>query len=182
MEAAGITLMKWTTHSDQVRKFLHQEQNAASREMAVLQESMVKVLGIAWHPAKGTFSLVMNALMGFLKSLTNTKRLVLDTASRVCDPGGWWMCLWRSVKTTLRRILREVNLSFEEIATVLTEGEAARFLRPLTFIESDISKPCALTAVDLLIGRRFTALPHEALNLATRVKRTDALLRQQYRK
>ncbi|KAH9375653.1 hypothetical protein HPB48_010045 [Haemaphysalis longicornis] len=101
MEAAGITPMKWATHSDQVRKFLHQEQSAASREMAVLPEFMVKVLEIAWDPAKDTFSLVMNTLMAFLKSRTNTKRLVLDTASRVWVPGGWWERLWRSVKTTL---------------------------------------------------------------------------------
>ncbi|KAH9369607.1 hypothetical protein HPB48_010666 [Haemaphysalis longicornis] len=68
----------------------------------------------------------MNNLMDFLKSRRNTKRLVLETASRVFVPGGWLEHLGRSVKTTLRRIMRQVLLTFEEIATDFAEVEAGR--------------------------------------------------------
>lgn len=89
MEAAGMTLRKWTTNSDQVMEFLKQEQRVASKEMVVLQESTVKVLGITWDPAKDTFSFVLTNLMDFLKSRANSKRSVLQTASRVFDPLGF---------------------------------------------------------------------------------------------
>ncbi|KAH9379114.1 hypothetical protein HPB48_022602 [Haemaphysalis longicornis] len=160
MEVARMTLKKWTTKSDQLREFLQQEQSAATKGMVVLQESPLKVLGLTWDPATDTFSFALTNLMNFLKSSTNTKRFVLQTAWRGFDTGGLWECLVRTVKTTLRKILGKALLTFKELGTVLTEVEAVVNSRALTFIESDIGEPCALMPTDLLIGRGITALPH----------------------
>ncbi|KAH9364096.1 hypothetical protein HPB48_006777 [Haemaphysalis longicornis] len=102
-----MTLRKWTTNSDKRRDFLQQEQRAASREMVALQISTVEVLGIIRDPAKDPFSFVMNNQMDFLEIPNKHKTTCpVNGFTRVFDPGGWWECPGRSVKTTLRRILR----------------------------------------------------------------------------
>lgn len=97
--------------------------------------------------------------------------------------GGWWERLVRTVKQALRKVLGRAKLGFEELATVLTEIEAVVNSRPLTFVESDIGEPCALTPADLLIGRRLTHVPtkSDSGNATTTCSRTDAVRRYRYR-
>lgn len=96
--------------------------------------------------------------------------------------GGWWERLIRSVKTSVRKTLGRAGLNFEEITTVLTEIEAVINSRPLTFVKTDEGEPCTLTPVDLLLGRRLTAIPYDMVEVDSNLRRADTIRRHAYRK
>jgi len=66
--------------------------------------------------------------------------------------GGSWEQLIRSVKTTLRCILREHLPSEEMLSTLLVETEAIVNSRPLTFVSLDSHDEEALTPNHFLMG------------------------------
>lgn len=93
-------------------------------------------------------------------------------------PGASWWGRWgliTIVKMPLRKILRRVCPSFEEVIMVLGEVEAVVNSRPLNFTESDADEPRVLAAADLLIGRRLTIVPQGTNDATGRLTRTEAV-------
>ncbi len=73
--------------------------------------------------------------------------------------GGLWESAVRSVKTHLKRVLRDTRLTFEEYATVLTQVEACLNSRPLAPLSDERDCIEALTPGHFLIGRPVESLP-----------------------
>ncbi len=70
--------------------------------------------------------------------------------------GGLWEVAVKSTKTHLRRILRDVKLTYEEFSTLLTQIEACLNSRPLVPLDDGIE---ALTPDHFLIGKPLAAFP-----------------------
>jgi len=73
--------------------------------------------------------------------------------------GGLWEAAVRSFKQHLRRVVGEVRLTYEELATVLAQVEACLNSRPLTPLPEPSDGIEALTPGHFLIGKPLTALP-----------------------
>ena len=72
--------------------------------------------------------------------------------------GGFFERMVGSVKKCLRKVLDNARLSFDELLTVLSEVEATRNSRPLTY-DYDNKGEEVLTPTHLIYGRRLTSLP-----------------------
>ena len=72
--------------------------------------------------------------------------------------GGYFERLVQSVKRCLKKILKNVKVTSEELQTVLVEIEATLNSRPLTFVSSEETEE-PLTPYHLLCGRRLLAMP-----------------------
>ena len=72
--------------------------------------------------------------------------------------GGLWESAVKSMKT-IRRVVSDVRLTFEEFTTILTQVEAVLNSRPLTPMSSDGDEIEPLTPGHFLIGRPLEALP-----------------------
>ena len=80
--------------------------------------------------------------------------------------GGFYERLIRIVKSTLRKVLGQARLNYEELYTILTEVEMTINSRPLTYIyESDSFE--TITPSHLVIGRRLQT------NIPTNAELTD---------
>ena len=101
--------------------------------------------------------------------------------------GGLWESAVKSTKSHLKRILGNVNLTFEELATVLTQVEACLNSRPL------VSLPCCEDGIDVLtpghflVGQPLEALPDppssfRALTILRRWNLCQSLTRQFWRR
>ncbi|XP_058827183.1 uncharacterized protein LOC131687148 [Topomyia yanbarensis] len=73
--------------------------------------------------------------------------------------GGLWEAAVKVAKKHLQRQLGNVRLSFEDMATVLSQIEASMNSRPLTPMSEDPSDFTALTPGHFLIGSSMHALP-----------------------
>ena len=73
--------------------------------------------------------------------------------------GGYYERMVQLVKRSLRKILGNARLTFEELTTVLTEVEGSLNSRPLTYVYSELSDGEPLTPSHLVIGRRVSTLP-----------------------
>jgi hypothetical protein len=73
--------------------------------------------------------------------------------------GGYYERMVQLVKRSLRKILGNARLTFEELTTVLTEVEGSLNSRPLTYVYSELSDGEPLTPSHLVIGRRISTLP-----------------------
>ena len=90
--------------------------------------------------------------------------------------GGLWEAAVKSTKKHLRRIVGDVKLTFEELATVLTQVEACLNSRPLAPLNTpDVDGVEVLTPGHFLIGRPLCALPDPASSFSsvTLLKRWD---------
>ncbi|XP_038120029.1 uncharacterized protein LOC119770026 [Culex quinquefasciatus] len=73
--------------------------------------------------------------------------------------GGLWEAAVKSAKTSLVRVLGQRQLSFEDMATVLTQIEAAMNSRPLTPLSEDPDELDVLTPGHFLAGSSLLAIP-----------------------
>ncbi|GFQ64309.1 integrase catalytic domain-containing protein [Trichonephila clavata] len=63
---------------------------------------------------------------------------------------GFYERLVRSVKESLHKILGKALLSYEEIATILSEIEAVLNLRPMSYVYDESDQPRPLTTMHFL--------------------------------
>jgi hypothetical protein len=96
--------------------------------------------------------------------------------------GGIWEAAVKSLKTTLKRVIGDIVLNFEELTTILTQIEACLNSRPLTPVMSDDDGIEALTPWHFLIGQPLEAIPdsvevHKPLNTLRRWCLCQAMLR-----
>lgn len=69
----------------------------------------------------------------------------------------------KMAKGALKRVIGESTLTFEELATFLTQVEAAINSRPICLVSSDGLDMAALTPGHFLIGQPLTAVPEASL-------------------
>jgi len=92
--------------------------------------------------------------------------------------GGAWERLVRSVKSPLRMVLRQANLSVKEMTTILCKIEALINKRPLCYVCQEPDERIVLTPEDFLIPKLY--FPDSNLvnrDLGQILKRRDTLLK-----
>ena len=82
--------------------------------------------------------------------------------------GGLWEAAVKSMKKHLRKVTGEVRLTFEELATVVSQIEACLNSRPLVPLASDDEGLEVLTPGHFLIGRALEALPDPSFTCNSR--------------
>ncbi|XP_073946595.1 uncharacterized protein [Choristoneura fumiferana] len=75
--------------------------------------------------------------------------------------GGLWEAGVRSTKTHLRKVLGNSTLTYEELATVLTQVEACLNSRPITLLSDDPNDPLPLTPGHFLVGEPLLNIADE---------------------
>ena len=78
--------------------------------------------------------------------------------------GGLWEAAVKSMKSHLKRVVADIKLTFEELATVLAQIEACLNSRPLAPLSCDDDGEEALTPGHFLIGRPLESLPDHAFS------------------
>lgn len=77
--------------------------------------------------------------------------------------GGIWEAAVKSAKHHLRRIIGETTLTYEEMATLLSQIEACLNSRPLQALTDDPEDRAALTPGHFLVGSALNAVPEPSL-------------------
>ncbi|XP_071653077.1 uncharacterized protein [Temnothorax longispinosus] len=80
--------------------------------------------------------------------------------------GGLWEAAVKSVKHHLRRVVGSATLTYEEMATLLSQIEACLNSRPLQALSDDPEDVAALTPGHFLIGTALIAVPEPSLSQA----------------
>ncbi|XP_018573991.2 uncharacterized protein LOC108913020 [Anoplophora glabripennis] len=73
--------------------------------------------------------------------------------------GGLWEAGVKSMKHHLKRILKNINLTYEDFSTLITQIESLLNSRPLFQLSTDPNDFGVLTPAHFLIGRSFTSIP-----------------------
>ena len=107
----------------------------------------------------------------YLKSLSEDPKVINLMGERKCEwkfvpvKAPWFGGIWERcigiVKSGLRAVIGRALLRKAELATVLTEVEAAVNDRPLTYVYTDLQEPLPLTPAHLLYGKPLTAIPSD---------------------
>ncbi len=97
--------------------------------------------------------------------------------------GGLWEAAVKSVKTHLKRVLRDVKLTFEEMTTLLTQVEACLNSRPLAPLPDADDGFEALTPGHFLVGGPLEAIPdspssYQSMSLLRSWRLCQSLARQ----
>ncbi|XP_070533005.1 uncharacterized protein [Ptychodera flava] len=74
--------------------------------------------------------------------------------------GGFWERLISLTKNAIKKVLGRSFITYDELATVVTEIETVLNDRPLTFVSSSADDDVSLTPNHLLHGRSLTSLPY----------------------
>ncbi|XP_071580239.1 uncharacterized protein [Temnothorax nylanderi] len=77
--------------------------------------------------------------------------------------GGIWEAAVKSTKHHLRRVIGEATLTYEEMATLLSQVEACLNSRPLQALTDDPEDLCPLTPGHFLVGSALSAVPEPSL-------------------
>ncbi|XP_029171359.1 uncharacterized protein LOC114940775, partial [Nylanderia fulva] len=77
--------------------------------------------------------------------------------------GGLWEAAVKSMKHHLRRVIGDAHLTYEEMATLLSQIEACLNSRPLQPLSDDPEDVAALTPGHFLIGSALSAVPEPSL-------------------
>ncbi|XP_011858174.1 PREDICTED: uncharacterized protein LOC105555739 [Vollenhovia emeryi] len=77
--------------------------------------------------------------------------------------GGLWEAAVKAMKGHLRRVIGEATLTYEEMATLLSQVEACLNSRPLQAISDDPEDLSALTPGHFLVGSALNAVPEPSL-------------------
>ena len=92
--------------------------------------------------------------------------------------GGFWEHLVQSVKRSLRKILFQSTVNYEELVTIVTEIEGIINCIPLTYIHNDNTEE-VVTPSHLICGRQLLSKPNNdkpdnfnVENLSRRMKYT----------
>ena len=82
-----------------------------------------------------------------------------------CAPhfGGLWEAAAESLKLRLKKVIREVKLTFEEYTIILTQVEACLNSRPLCSLPDSDDCLEAMTPGHFLVGNLLEALPDSSL-------------------
>ncbi|XP_030759214.1 uncharacterized protein LOC115884703, partial [Sitophilus oryzae] len=75
--------------------------------------------------------------------------------------GGLWEAGVKSAKFHIKRVMKDVPLTYEEFLTILTQIEACLNSRPLYPLTNDPSDIQPLTPSHFLIGERITTIPED---------------------
>ncbi|XP_058828325.1 uncharacterized protein LOC131688178 [Topomyia yanbarensis] len=116
----------------------------------------------------------LNRIHHMLKSDQGGRKQILDWCSeneimwRFIPPraphfGGLWEAAVKSAKHHLLREIGSVNVSYEDMITILAQIEMCLNSRPLTAIPSDPSDLEALTPGHFLVGTSLQAVPEPSL-------------------
>ncbi|XP_029170330.1 uncharacterized protein LOC114940017 [Nylanderia fulva] len=91
--------------------------------------------------------------------------------------GGLWEAAVKSMKHHLRRVIGDATLTYEELATLLSQIEACLNSRPLQSLSDDPEDVAALTPGHFLIGSALSAVPEPSLERepSTRLSRWQLL-------
>ena len=77
--------------------------------------------------------------------------------------GGFWERLVHSTKRCLTKIIGRALLSYDELATIITEMESVINSRPITYVLDDSDGvSCPLTPSQLIDGRNLSSVPNDA--------------------
>ena len=98
--------------------------------------------------------------------------------------GGFWERMVKTVKRSLRKILKKTKVTYEELLTLIIETEGVINSRPLCYLYSDSSVDEVLTPSHLMFGRRLLSREHSIQhklestqeNLNKRVKYLNTLI------
>ena len=83
-----------------------------------------------------------------------------------------------SLKRCLKKVLRNVRLTYEELLTVITEKELVLNSRPLTYLHfDDVEEP--LTPSHLVVGRRLMTIPEDCAIKEEKESDIELLTRRQ---
>ena len=96
-------------------------------------------------------------------SLTNDGTQWVFNPSAAPHMGGKWEAVVKSVKFHLRRTIGDTLLTFEALATLLTQIEGLLNSRPLEPLSEDPEDVNALTPGHFLIGKAINSLPEPSL-------------------
>ncbi|GBN34930.1 hypothetical protein AVEN_210912-1 [Araneus ventricosus] len=88
---AGMTLHKWQTNSEELRKLWVKEDMVSEDSSQVVEPSGLpfKVLGVSWNKREDSLYFDVQNLVAFLSSRINLKRCLLQAIRRIFDPVGF---------------------------------------------------------------------------------------------
>ena len=77
--------------------------------------------------------------------------------------GGFWERLVKTVKLCLKKTIGRATVTYDELATILTEVESVINARHITYVYDDDEESVsyALTPSHLINGRMITAMPND---------------------
>lgn len=98
MELAGMKMQKWATNCELLRRTLKQ-----NGETLPTESHWTKVLGLYWNTKEDKLSVNLDSVLK-TDSPGNTKRVVLQTTSRIFDPLGFLSPFTIRAKMLFQRI------------------------------------------------------------------------------
>ncbi|XP_064470081.1 uncharacterized protein LOC135384827 [Ornithodoros turicata] len=99
LRAASMKLVKWTSNCAPLRSTFEADGTTSASDT-----SLKKVLGLVWDVDTDELRYSLKSISEFLEKRTDTKRCVLQTASRVYDPLGYIAPFVITIKILLQRI------------------------------------------------------------------------------